>query len=431
VNETRIAFFGNFGTRNLGNECTLQAIIHNVAARLPQASMFVVCSDPGETERTHRLPSVPMRATYVPGGPAGPTEARREGLLARLRQSVGRFFAQVRGWFTAYRILKGTSALIVAGTGVLTDHGESFLGFPYEIFKWALLARVRGAKVRFVAVGAGPIHGAPARYFIWRALKVADYRSFRDAFSRSQLGSAGMDTREDPIVPDLAFSLPEPLFRAAPGPAPDRPVIGVGVFDYYGPHPDRHDSEAFHQAYLEKMADFIARLLREDYTVRILIGDLTYDPKVRSAVLAGVAKRGVALRSGQLINEDMHSVSDLLSQLAATTLIVSPRYHNLLLGIMLGKPVLSISYDPKNDALLEGVGLGEYRQPIESFDVDLLRAQLARLERNAPEIRRRIGEQSAVYRRLWEREYSFVLAGLARPRASQGTTRAPARGPHL
>jgi polysaccharide pyruvyl transferase WcaK-like protein len=319
----------------------------------------------------------------------------------------------------------------VAGTGLLTDHGESILGFPYEIFKWVSLAQLRGAKVRIVAVGAGPIYGTLGRFFIGQALKAADYRSFRDAVSRSRLELAGMDTGDDPIVPDLAFSLPEPLFRAAPGPAPDRPVIGVGVFDYYGPHPDRHDSEAFHQAYLEKMADFIARLLREDYTVRILIGDLTYDPKVRSAVLAGVAKRGVALRSGQLINEDMHSVSDLLSQLAATTLIVSPRYHNLLLGIMLGKPVLSISYDPKNDALLEGVGLGEYRQPIESFDVDLLRAQLARLERNAPEIRRRIGEQSAVYRRLWEREYSFVLAGLARPRASQGTTRAPARGPHL
>jgi polysaccharide pyruvyl transferase WcaK-like protein len=350
--------------------------------------------------------------------------------VARLRQGVGRLFSEVRGWFTAYRILKGTTALIVAGTGVLTDHGESALGFPYEIFKWTRLAQLRGVKVRFVAVGAGPIHGPLGRFFIGQALKVADYRSFRDAVSRSRLELAGMDTRDDPVVPDLAFSLPASLFRVTPGPAADRPVIGVGVFDYYGPRPDRQDGAAFYAAYVEKMADFIAWLLREGYPVRILIGDLSYDLKVRAAILARLERRGVADRRGELIKEDIRSVADLLSQLAATALVVSPRYHNLLLGIMLGKPVLSISYDPKNDALLEGVGLGEYRQPIDSFDVDLLQAQLLKLERNAPQLRHRIREQAANYRRLWEREYAFVLAGLAQPRASQGTARAPVRGPH-
>jgi polysaccharide pyruvyl transferase WcaK-like protein len=430
VNETRIAFFGNFGTQNLGNECTLQAIVHNVAARLPHASLFVICPDPDETVRIHRLPSVPMRASYVPGERAAPADAPRPGLVARLRQSVGRFLSEVRGWFTAYRVLDGTSALVVAGTGLLTDHGESILGFPYEIFKWVSLAQLRGVKVRIVAVGAGPICGALGRFFIRQALKAADYRSFRDAVSRSRLELAGMDTGDDPIVPDLAFSLPESLFRTSPGAAPDRPVIGVGVFDYYGPHPDRQDAEAFHEAYVEKMVDFIAWLLREDYTVRILIGDLSYDLEVRAAILARLERRRVAYRSGQLISEDIDSVADLLSQLAATTLIVSPRYHNLLLGIMLGKPVLSISYDPKNDALLEGVGLGEYRQPIESFDVDLLKAQLVKLERDALRIEHRIRERAASYRHLWEREYPFVLAGLAQPLASQGVTRAPARGPH-
>lgn len=430
VNKTRIALFGNFGTRNLGNECTLQAIVHNVAARLPKADMFVICSDPVETKRTHRLPSVPMRATYVPEDRAGRTEARRSGRVARLLQRAGRIGSEVRGWFNAYRTVKGISALIVAGTGPLTDQGESILGFHYEIFKWAWIAWLRGAKVRFVAVGAGPIRGALGRVFIGLALKVADYRTFRDEVSRSRLELAGMKTRDDPVVPDLAFSLPESLFRADPGAASDHPVIGVGVFDYYGLDPDRRDGEALHKAYVEKMADFIARLLREDYAVRILVGDLSYDPEVRRAILAKLDERGISRRNGRLISEDIHSVADLLSQLSATTLVVSPRYHNLLLGIMLGKPVLSISYDAKNDALLEGVGLGEYRQPIDSLDVDLLRAQLAKLERDAPRIQHRIRERVASYRRAWEREYTFVLAGLAESLASRGAARAPARGPH-
>ncbi len=419
MKEARIAFFGNFGTQNLGNECTLQAIVHNVTARLPHADVFVICSEPAVTEQTHRVPSVPMRASY--GSELRADAAHRSGneVIARLCRKVGRLLTEVRGFFTAYRALKDTSLLVVAGTGPLSDHGESILGFPYEIFKWALIARLRGVKVRFVAVGAGPIHGALGRFFIKRALRVADYRSFRDEVSKTLLERAGMGTKDDPIVPDLAFSLPESLFRSTAADAPSsKPVIGVGVIDYYGPTPDRPDAEVFHEAYLEKMADFIDWLLREGYAVRVLIGDLTYDLAVRAAVLARLDKRGIAHRSDQLINDEIRSVSDLLSQLASTTLVVSPRYHNLLLGIMLGKPVLSISYDPKNDALLEGVGLGEYCQPIDSLDVDLLRAQLMKLERNAPQLQREIRQRAAQYRDAWEREYAAVLSGFPRLQAA-------------
>jgi polysaccharide pyruvyl transferase WcaK-like protein len=309
--------------------------------------------------------------------------------------------------------------LAVAGTGPLTDHGESILGFPYEILKWTCIARLRGAKVRFVAVGAGPIRGALGRFFIKQALKIADYRSFRDEVSKSLLESAGMNTKDDRVVPDLAFSLPELLFRElAPDAASNRPVIGVGVIDYYGPNPNQPDGEVFHEAYLEKMTDFIAWLLREDYTVRVLLGDSAFDVDVRAAIVSKLDERGTAYRSDRLIKDDIRSVSDLLSQLASTAVVVSPRYHNLLLGIMLGKPVLSISYDPKNDALLEGIGLGEYCQPINSLDVELLKAQLAKLERNAGQIQRRVRQRATEYRHAWEREYAVVLAGLASPQAA-------------
>jgi polysaccharide pyruvyl transferase WcaK-like protein len=419
VKEARIAFFGNFGTHNLGNECTLQAIVHNVTARLPHADVFVICSEPAVTEQMHQLPSVPMRASYGSELPADAAHRSGDEAIARLCRKVRRLLTEVRGFLAAYRALKDTSVLVVAGTGPLSDYGESILGFPYEIFKWALIARLRGVKVRFVAVGAGPIHGALSRFFIKRALGVADYRSFRDEVSRSLLERAGMGTKDDPIVPDLAFSLPESLFRATAADAPSsKPVIGVGVMDYYGPSPDGPDAEAFHEAYLEKMADFIDWLLRGGYTVRVLIGDLTYDLAVRAAILAKLDGRGIAQRSGQLIRDEIRSVSDLLSQLASTTLVVSPRYHNLLLAAMLGKPVLSISYDPKNDALLEGIGLGEYSQPIDKLDVDLLKAQLMKLERNAPQLQRQIQQRAAQYRDAWEREYAAVLAGLPRPQAA-------------
>jgi len=41
-----VTFFGNFGTQNLGNEYTLQAILQNVRKVLPEAAFNCVCTDP-------------------------------------------------------------------------------------------------------------------------------------------------------------------------------------------------------------------------------------------------------------------------------------------------------------------------------------------------------------------------------------------------
>jgi polysaccharide pyruvyl transferase WcaK-like protein len=102
----------------------------------------------------------------------------------------------------------------------------------------------------------------------------------------------------------------------------------------------------------------------------------------------------------------------LLAQLAATSIVVSPRYHNLLLALLLGKPVVSVSYDPKNDALVESVGLGEYRQPIEALDVPLLVHQVLDLERQSDRCRAEIEQNVARFREDWRNEYQAVLEGV-------------------
>ena len=57
----RIAFFGLFGQGNLGNECTLQAIIYNVRKYFPDAEFKCICSGPEDTSVRHNIPAFPMR----------------------------------------------------------------------------------------------------------------------------------------------------------------------------------------------------------------------------------------------------------------------------------------------------------------------------------------------------------------------------------
>ena len=44
ANRKKIALFGTFGTGNLGNECTLQAMLLNIRRRVPNAEVSCICT---------------------------------------------------------------------------------------------------------------------------------------------------------------------------------------------------------------------------------------------------------------------------------------------------------------------------------------------------------------------------------------------------
>jgi polysaccharide pyruvyl transferase WcaK-like protein len=76
---------------------------------------------------------------------------------------------------------------------------------------------------------------------------------------------------------------------------------------------------------------------------------------------------------------------------------------------MLRKPVIAISYDIKNDALLEGVGLGSYSQPIDDLNIDRLIDQFTNLRVEFRRLERSLRERIDEYRRTWQMEYERIL----------------------
>ena len=60
---------------------------------------------------------------------------------------------------------------------ICTDAYSNALGWPYDVFKWSLIARLLRRKVLFVSVGAGPSHPL-SKWLIKSALSLAHYRSF-------------------------------------------------------------------------------------------------------------------------------------------------------------------------------------------------------------------------------------------------------------
>jgi polysaccharide pyruvyl transferase WcaK-like protein len=424
---SRIAFFGIFGIQNLGNECTLQAILHNIRKRLPGEDIYAISFNPDDTSQRHSLRAFPVSQQDFSG------VVRRAGLWGKLAKAVRicrRVPAELMDWFHAIRTLRGTDLVVMTGTGMLTDYMATASGFPYDVFRWTAAARLASSKVRFVGVGVGPIYGRLSRWLITTALSLADYRSFRDQNSKNRIKKNGFDSDKDPVFPDLVFSLaPDILPRRLDDKRQIREV-GLGVMDHRDIHLwNSNEHQAQYSAYLETMCDFVSWLVERKYAVRILQGDAKHDASTRAELRARLEKRGIRYDQAGITDEGSTTVEALIAQIAEVDIVVSPRFHNLLLGLMLSIPTVSISYDPKNDSLLEGVGLGKYCQPLAELDLQRLIDQFTELEARGNEVKPMIGQKAKEYRSLLEEQYDLIFGEWERLPRKSVATQPTAQGP--
>jgi len=398
-----------FGVGNLGNECTLRAIIPNLRRFLPNAQVSCICGGPDETALSCNVPAIDIRGMSLP-----PLDNRLLRLLRRL--FIGTL-VELGRWVRAIKTLAGTDMLVMTGTGMLSDVGIPPFGLHYDILRWSIAAKVCRCKLLFVSVGAGPIRRPLSKAFVKAVLSLADYRSYRDIFSKNFAEGMGITTKGDNVYPDLAFSLPDsmlPTVRARDG---RNTIIGIGLITHDTSRSTQETVESIYHDYIANMATFVRWLIEHNYTVRFLIGDVVYDNRARQDLRALLERSGLSYESGQIIDEPARSVDELLLQLGETDIVVASRFHNVLLALRLGKPVVAISFHEKVDSLMSAMGMTQFCQDIENVDVDKLIHQLATLEENADSIKRDLDRQSEVYRRHLGEQYEHIFQSAPRPQA--------------
>jgi polysaccharide pyruvyl transferase WcaK-like protein len=451
MKQRQIVFFGNFGTQNLGNECTLHAIICSALKRVPDARLKCLCTVPEDTAARHnisafgfmaaspawlsacarawrsrraraRSQTVPMQSglSGPPRGSAvqppkqalnGQDQPGEYGPLAKwLRRLFFRIPIELLHWAKGFRLMRGSHMLIVPGTGIVSDYLTGPFGWAYDIFKWTTIAKLCRVKVLFVSIGVGPIYHPLSKWFIRTSLRFAEYRSYRDTASKQYMEGIGFHTNGDRVCPDLAFGLPRGMFSERPLGRGEKPIIGVGLKDYYGPRGlgDRPDAKAYLD-YVNTMAAFVVWLCEHRYPVRVLIGDILYDSSVKLDFMNLLKERGLAPGDGQIIAEPVLTVDELLCQLAATDIVISARFHNLVLALMLNKPVLALSDHQKLDSLMAGLGLAGYCVPLRNLGVDILIKHLVELEKNAEKLKPYIKRKVEQYREALDQEYSVIF----------------------
>jgi polysaccharide pyruvyl transferase WcaK-like protein len=396
-------FFGHFGHGNFGNEITLQATLFDLRRRMPNVELRCICTGPDVTATTHKIAALPVSPTAI--------EAWKPSnrLVRALRSVFLGIPNELYRFLDAFATLRRTDVFIVPGTGLLTDaYGLRGWG-PYSLFKWSLAAKLCGCKLVFISVGAGPVLSRAGEWLIKSALALADFRSYRDSETKEYLLSIGAASNSDRVYPDLAFGIAGELAPKSASPK-RRPVVGLGLMLYHEKLSSGKSGESTYAAYLEQLAILVEWLLARNYDVRLLIGELS-DRTVVAEFKALLKTRLEVYDAERILDDPVCSVEELLAQIASTDAVIVTRFHNVLFALALNKPVISISFHPKCTSLMKSMGLQEYCQDIHELKADRLIEQFCQLEKNASDLKQKIGEQVAECRKALDEQYQLIMQG--------------------
>jgi polysaccharide pyruvyl transferase WcaK-like protein len=403
---TRISFYGNFGAGNLGNECTLQAVIEQTLRRWPDAQLLCFCTNPQDVWTHHKIAAFPSKAIDKTAVERSSSRGPRDGLARIFRIAFQRIPFELVHWVKSLRAMSRMEMLIVAGTGIVADYMCGPLGWPYDIFKLSTLAAVCRVKLVFLSVGVGPIRHPLSRWFLKRSLALAHHRSYRDEASKQYMEKIGFNTDRDFVYPDVVFRLSEGNLVSGV-PAGQRRVVGLGLKDYGST--ERLGPKAFRE-YLDKMAAFVSWLQGHGYGVRLLIGDIQYDTWVIEEFVNVLRIWNIPTDAPLLIAEPALTIKDLLRQVGETEAVISPRYHNLVLALIQNKPVIALSDHAKLDSLVTDFGLAQYLLPLENLRPDVLIDRFEQLEDDLERLRPYIKAVLDKYRQALDAQYATVFA---------------------
>jgi polysaccharide pyruvyl transferase WcaK-like protein len=426
--EGAVAVLGHYGQLNLGDESLTAAVITGVRSLRPNARLIGISLNPVDTRARHGLESFSLRG-YVAHTPVKPpppaarsNEATRDGWLRRtlrrlpglwpllrklaaVPQAIKEVGAEMRACRDAWRALTGVDLVIVAGSNQLLDQMGGAFGFPYTLLKWAVLARLRGARVVLISVGAGPLEGSLARRFCLWTLKLADYVSVRDAGSARLVREIGW-RGEAPVLPDLAFGLDVGPMRERRDTSSGGLTIAVNLMPV---HDARYWPEAktdIGSRYVATMAAFVDRLLELGHRVE-LFGTQPADEWVAEDLVALLAP---ASRTKAVSIAQVRSLDDLGQIYRRADVVVATRFHGILLALRYARPVLGVCYYRKSRELMQEFGLERYAFDLATVSLEQLDRAFAELCGERAALERSIGGALPARADALARQYRRVLA---------------------
>ena len=250
--------------------------------------------------------------------------------------------------------------LVLSGGGSLLQDVTSAHGIFYYLGV-VRMAQILGRKTMFIAQGIGPLRLARSRRLVRSVADRLNAVTVRDPDSAALLRAIGVTRPPIEVTADPA------LLLGGPAPAADGTAsFGVALRPWSG-----QEGLAVHVA---------------DACLSVLSGRrallLPMQPQTDKPVAEQFARQwhqGDQVRNRATLCSLEKGLTPLLSNIAASELMIGMRLHALILAAAAGIPSVALSYDPKVDAFMQGSGQGDAVYDLARSDPDVLQSLLTRV----------------------------------------------------
>jgi polysaccharide pyruvyl transferase WcaK-like protein len=423
----RIALLTPYNGGNLGDAAIQDALISNLRLRLPGVQFSGISLNSRKFVERHGTASFPLCVSDRPSyamewiSVAEPREERMQVGATSGEQRVSSFKAlkqalkqiPVLGWFLkkvlslgrivfgemrhcvqGYRFLRAHDLLIVSGGGQLDEAWGGAWGHPFALFKWGVLAKMARIPYVIASVGTCKVDSTTCRFFLSAALRMASYRSFRDEKSRDVASGLFARAAEDPMVPDLAFSLPPSELPAPAGILPisqGRTIVAVSPIAYCKPGSWPNADGALYRQYVQQMAQTVLKLLERGSFPVLVCSSIGDDDGVIPDILGSMGGESRTKFAGQMHIPAIRTWKDLVAVLWDADYLIASRLHSAILGFATQTPTIAISFEPKVDWVMKDLGQTDYLLQIRTFVAEDVIEAVNRIESRSDGVREQIG----------------------------------------
>ncbi len=334
----RIAVSGYYGCGNAGDEAVLAGIRASFSRLAGEEVELVALSqNPTETSQLHGIPSAYRMS--------------RKTLQETLRNTD----------------------LLLSGGGSLLQDTTSVRSLLYYL--WVCrLAMKRNVSVMFYAQGMGPLHRTVSRKLVaWVANRCAAI-TVRDPASADLLKAIGVRNPNLEITADPAFALlPAPTeavdaLMMQEGLPLDTPLLGVALRAW---GQDREETAKGYALLLEALQ------AKTGLPIVLLPMHVPDDVEFGALVLR-YTKHPESFYSLR----HAHSPEVLLGLTSRLQGVVAMRLHTLIFAGRVGVPMFALSYDPKVESLMRGLGMEAFCADWKTFSAEEIAGRVAELLTN-------------------------------------------------
>lgn len=399
----RIALVSPQSNRNLGDTATFAAVVAAYRQRLPGVELVAVVPEPAETARIFGTAGFPLYGdgAYVPMPSSdAAVDCAEPNAVPRRLASMCRVYA----------FLRDVDAIVFTGGGQLDDFWGGAWTLPFWLLTWVAAARIRGVKVLFHAVGYDRLTSRASRVLALSALRLAHYRSFRDAESLRMTQAIGLSGACD-VIPDLAFALD---WNAADEKAKFRHGEPYVIVNPVSERMWTHGHDHSYDDYLDAFVALSRRLLGRGLAVKLLSTQDRMDADALAYVADALRKK-----SGPTW-ERVHCtrLDQFMALAAGAKLVVSSRLHGLILALVAGTPAVSVAPMRKMTRMMIDAGLADFNLDMATLQSDLLAATVDRALAEEVVLRRHVAQIASEYRRHLNENFDRLIStGLLGERA--------------